>query len=40
MEQEKKELQDIEIIDEGMGTEDGIGPEMMCCWGAYSPTFA
>ncbi len=28
------EYQEIEIIDEGIEAEE-IGPEMMCCWGAY-----
>ncbi len=40
MEQEKREIPEIEIIDEGMELEGDIGPQRMCCWGAYSPTLA
>ncbi|MFP3999834.1 MAG: hypothetical protein ACOCR8_00885 [Desulfosalsimonas sp.] len=37
MEQEKSKHTEIEIIDEGTEPEGDIGPQRMCCWGAYSP---
>lgn len=38
MELERKENPELEIINEGMEPEELVGPELMCCWGPFSPT--
>ena len=36
-EQEKEETRDIVVLDEGISLTVEIGPEMICCWGAFMP---
>lgn len=40
MEMETKEIPEMEIIEEGTAPDSDIGPQRMCCWGAFSPMLA
>lgn len=37
LEKEIEDCKDLEIVDAGLELEELIGPDMICCWGAYVP---
>ncbi len=36
-EEKKEEKKEIIVLDKGIKLDDIIGPQWVCCWGAYMP---
>lgn len=37
LEMEFESNENLEILDAGIEQEDLIGPDLICCWGAFAP---